>query len=126
MEPDHRRAAPLGGLFAQPEPLPKARSTDPTTSHLAAASVQHLPESRQAVLRVFTDAAREHDVRAMTDEELVLAYTHHEYQPRQSESGIRTRRRELADAGYLVDTGQRGRTTSGRSSIMWGLARPPR
>lgn len=42
--------------------------------------------------------------------------------PPQSDSGLRTRRKELTDAGVVVDTQVRKRLPSGRQSIVWGLA----
>jgi len=105
---------------------PIARHTDPQTSHAAAASktTANVRNSQHAVLRLFNDAYQEHDIAGMTDELLVRAYAYYEYQPRQSPSGIRTRRRELCDAGYLIDTGRREKLVSGRSAIVWALAKP--
>jgi hypothetical protein len=37
----------------------------------------------------------------------------------QSSSGIRTRRAELADAGYVKSTGDTVRTASGRKAFVW-------
>lgn len=42
--------------------------------------------------------------------------------PQQSDSGIRTRRKELVTAGIVVDTQVRKRLPSGRQSVVWGLA----
>ncbi len=42
--------------------------------------------------------------------------------PHQSPSGLRTRRKELVDAGLVVDTGRRGTLRSGRLSIIWAAA----
>jgi hypothetical protein len=39
--------------------------------------------------------------------------------PRQSESGIRTRRKELVERGLVEDTGRRDILVSGRKSIIW-------
>lgn len=105
----------LGMFNESAEPVrPRARVTDPVTSHLAAASVTALRESQSAILAMFGGP--------WTDEELIDRY----YQamsagivPAQSESGIRTRRKELVDAGFLVASGM-GRSRSGRSSTLWG------
>lgn len=99
----------------------RARRTDPDTSKQAAKSLGDLRPSQKAVLTVFEDWRV-----PMTDEQLVGAYrraAEAERVPPQSVSGIRTRRRELTDAGLLVDTEERETTRSGRKAILWGL--PP-
>lgn len=52
----------------------------------------------------------------MTDWELVRRY---DREPRQSESGLRTRRSELTAAGLVRDTGSRVRLPSHRYAIVW-------
>lgn len=103
---------------AYDEPMtqqPKARRTDPATSHEAARSVTNLTAKQKAVY----DVLREHG--PMTDADLVAKYQDlaaggwHE---RQSESGIRTRRSELTDRRVVVATAQ-GRSPSGRRAIVW-------
>ena len=104
-------------------PLPvraHARASDPVTSHQAARSVGDLRSSQLAVLRLFADAANA-GIHGMTDEQLVRWYGRQQRQPLQSASGLRTRRRELVDAGYLTDTGERARMASGRSAVVWGM-----
>lgn len=99
-----------------PAPHARARRTDPVTSHLAALSVRGLRESQVAVLAMFGGP--------FTDEELIDAYYQAQVAgivPAQSESGIRTRRKELVTAGFLEASGI-GRSRSGRSSTLW--ARP--
>ena len=90
-----------------------ARTDDPETSHQAAASIspQKMRESHEAVLALF------HERGPMTDAALVECYDG----PRQSPSGLRTRRRELADVGLIVDTGERVKLESGRRAIVWGV-----
>lgn len=99
--------------------VPRARRGDPATSHSAAASVAELRDSQRAVLDLFAEAGN------MTDEDLVGRYPGTTGGPTQSESGLRTRRRELADAGLLVDTDDRRRLKSGRLAIVWGVAPGP-
>jgi len=41
--------------------------------------------------------------------------------PSVSPSGLRTRRRELVDAGEVIDTGRREQLSSGRWATVWGL-----
>jgi hypothetical protein len=89
---------------------PAARSSDPATSHQAAASIssERLRESQAHVL----DTLRLDG--PLTDERLVDLIA-----PMQSPSGVRTRRAELVALGLVVDSGRRERTQSGRSSIVW-------
>lgn len=134
------RAGGFGGLFDLPEipPIPPiapftvakrveparrdavahARKTNPETSHEAAASVKGIRASQAAVLSVFRDAGR-----SMCDDEMERLYLATTGLPQQSESGVRTRRKELVDAGKLRDTGQRTVLPSGRRAILWGLTR---
>lgn len=105
------------------EPTATARATDPATSRQAAASIagERLRASQEAVLRVL---ARGGSV-GMTDSELVERYTTAAdlgFEPRQSPSGIRSRRHELVEAGEVVDTGERAKLASGRNAIVWAAA----
>src|SRR3954469_21723826 len=90
--PDPRPSTPLT-LEAH------ARKTDPATSHAAAASLgPKLRETQHAVYEALLIGG------PMTDTQLVTFYGRNElalHLPLQSESGIRTRRRELVDAGYV-------------------------
>ena len=96
------------------------RTTDPETSHAAAESLtkEKIRTSQEDVRKFF------YFFRNMTDTTLVEKYT--AVGPkigltRQSESGLRTRRKELVDAGILEDTGEREVLPSGRKGIVWGL-----
>jgi hypothetical protein len=91
-----------------------ARRFDPETSHAAAASItlDHVRRSQMAVLRLFAALGRMHDVR------LCAVYRG---PPMQSESGIRTRRRELTDMGFLRKTEFRVILPSGRKAIVWDI-----
>lgn len=106
-------AAPAGA--PTPRRTAKARTTDPGTSHAAAASISEdtLRDSQAAVLAFL----REHG--AMADVALVDDYPQHGDLPRQSASGLRTRRAELVAAGLVEDTGERVRLESGRQAIVW-------
>jgi hypothetical protein len=104
------------------EPTAHARATDPHTSHEAAASVagERLRASQQAVLVELS--RRPH---GLTDVELVELYAlaaEIGRVPRQSPSGIRSRRHELVEAGLVVDTGVRIKLDSGRRAIVWAAA----
>lgn len=91
----------------------RARATDPDTSHAAAASVTKLTTKRLEVLRVLKLMGT-----PASDEQLVAFYPRAAFEP-QSVSGIRTRRRELADAGLVEQVSERGVTVSGRSACRW-------
>jgi hypothetical protein len=95
---------------------PKARNTDPTTSHQAAASVtvDTITSTQARIL----DALQANG--PMTDEELCQDIAATTASP-VSVSGIRTRRSELVTAGRIIDTGRRQPTRTGRKAIVWGL-----
>lgn len=102
-------------------PSAPARWTDPKTSHDAAASItrEQIRRSQIAVLDVLRLAPA-------TDEALVARYVGLCRDPdldlpRQSPSGIRTRRNELVRAGLVYDTGNRDRLRSGRFAIVWAV-----
>ena len=100
--------------------LHRARSTDPPTSHEAAATVEELREKQKAVLWQLQAAGWT----GLTDEELLGRYENLvEIQPRltlrQSPSGLRTRRSELGELGLVADAGATRRTRSGRRAIVW-------
>jgi hypothetical protein len=99
-----------------------ARSSDPITSHLSARSVTELTAKQTAVLDAFKSCLPD----KLTDEELIIRYSelHAGFQdlyPRQSDSGLRTRRSELVTKGRLKDSGHRSKTKAGRSTIVWVL-----
>jgi hypothetical protein len=105
-----------------------ARRTDPETSHLAAATIYgvKLRRSQEHVLRVLRAKG------PMTDEELVNAYgeaiamTSLETGPvLQTDSGIRTRRRELTDLALVEDSGERRPTHTGNQAIVWRVKSEP-
>lgn len=91
--------------------MPAARTTDPQTSHDAAASVKKLSETHRAILQELQTA--------QTDVDLVRAIQLRHGFALASESGIRSRRAELVRDGYVEDTGKRERLESGRMAIVW-------
>jgi len=101
--------------WCEPASPARARTTDPATSHQAAASVGDLRPKQRAVLQVLAAAG------ACTDEQLAAAYAATPGAPHQSPSGLRTRRAELVELGLVVNTGQRARMRTGRQAIVWGL-----
>ena len=96
--------------------MPKARLTDPKTSHLAAESVENVSETKKIIL---TWLATNY---GLTDVALVKAYNGLNKARRSSESGIRSRRAELVAAGLVVDTGDRVKLPSNRLAIVWAVA----
>ena len=94
-----------------------ARENDPATSHEAAASIAPatLRDSQLAVFRVLAKFG------PLDDQALVDAYcdeTLARTVPRQSDSGIRTRRKELCRMGRVQPMGTT-KTASGRSALIW-------
>lgn len=90
--------------------MPFARTTDPETSHEAAESVTNITPLKQEILqRLMTP---------MTDADLIEAIR---VSSRLivTESGVRSRRAELVQAGLVKDTGARVKLATGRSAIVW-------
>lgn len=100
----------------------RARRNDPSTSHAAAASVGggDLTENQRAVMFVLRLSSE-----PILDEELVGRYEQTQRTPayklpRQSQSGIRSRRSEIANLGLLVE-GEKRRMTTGRLGRTWSI-----
>lgn len=95
------------------DPRTLARTTDPDTSHQAAASLTDVRESQRAVhrlLRVYGPTTDETLMRLANMTGLHI-----------SPSGLRTRRHELVALGLVHDTGVRVPLASGRMGICWGV-----
>lgn len=98
---------------------PRARRTDPSTSHQAAASAA--PNSgtlAERLLRIFAAAKR-----PITDEELAERHARIFPGVPATAAGIRTRRSELERAGLVAVTDADGRTSSGRACRRYGITR---
>ena len=91
--------------------MPKARRTDPQTSHDAAESVERVTDTQLYILQALR--------RPRTDIQLIEAYRAIGKAPQASESGIRTRRAELVRKGLVVDAGIKQVLPSGRMAIVW-------
>lgn len=109
-----RRAAP-----EEPEddyPLfdePRARHTDPETSHEAARSVsEEISRTIRAHVLTLLRARG-----PLTDEDLVFEFGVNNLPG--TPSGIRTRRKELQTAGLVRESGYVGLLASGRFGIKW-------
>jgi hypothetical protein len=93
-----------------------ARQSDPATSHAAAASVHSITIKQYAVWQVVRKYG------PVSGESLVSLYHRENLQTvRQSDSGIRTRLSELADAGLVRVAGE-GTTRTGRRCQLWRAA----
>jgi hypothetical protein len=107
-------------LHFRPMDPPRARATDPSTSHAAAASAAHGQSTAQAgILHVLRTNG------PLTDTALVDVYQRYAragiVRP-QSDSGIRSRRAELVASGQVLAAG-RVRLPSGRLALRWECAR---
>lgn len=91
---------------------PRARSTDPATSHAAAQSVTNATDLQRTVLELL----KKHG--PSTDMELAQRHADDTDEPA-SPSGLRTRRAELTEAGLVYDTNERRLSPSGRSCVVW-------
>jgi hypothetical protein len=95
---------------------PKARSTDPETSHEAAYRASlNMTRNREAVMTTLAEIGR-----PCTDARMIARYRSREdigHVPKQSESGLRTRRAELVTMGLVKACG----TTEDGKCTLWGL-----
>lgn len=96
----------------------RARESDPETSHAAADSIT--PDKLRASQRAVLNVLRLRGGKG-TDEQIAESYTRGSW-PAQSPSGLRTRRKELVEAGLVEDSGERVTLPSGRDSIVWRVA----
>lgn len=99
---------------------PRARRTDPGTSHAAAASVDNITATQFYILTLLQNALTDYELVDLYGE--LFAYSDENEVPRASESGIRSRRAELVARGLVVDTGERRTMPSGRLAIVWKAA----
>lgn len=91
------------------------RTLDPSTSHQAERSVTGLAESYRIILDLFRKFG------PMNDETLIRTWRA-TAKKQASDSGIRSRRSELAATGLIIDSGDRVKMSSGRNSIVWRIA----
>lgn len=97
--------------------MPNARRTDPETSWWAAKSVANLRPTQLMILRLLS-------YQAGTDEQIAEGYqllVDNDLVPPVSPSGLRSRRAELVDLGYVFDSGLRATLTTGRKAIVWQI-----
>ena len=91
--------------------MPRARATDPATSHAAASSqLPHVGSQENRVLERFAIYG------PMCDDELVAR------SPQWHGPTIKTCRSRLTKRGLLVDTGERRPSVRGKDQIVWRIA----
>lgn len=114
------RAAAEYNATVAPRYAPVSRITDPDTSRQAAASIS--VDSMRETQRVIVDIL--HRFGPACDEDIAV-YARQLASlgeaPKQSPSGLRSRRAELVTAGIVRDSGERAKTSSGRQTIVWEL-----
>ena len=99
-----------------------ARNSDPATSHEAADSVTDKIRASQEAVRLVLDRFPQ----GLTDTDLIEEYGKLSalgWVPRQSPSGLRTRRSELVRRGTVVDSGNRALLPTGRRAVVWVMAK---
>jgi hypothetical protein len=96
-----------------------SRTEDPPTSKAAAKAAHPVSGTlRSYVLAALKAAGPD----GLTHEEIVRAV--HAGHPTYSESGVRTRTRELVDAGLVFDSERTRRTARGLASTVWSTVAP--
>lgn len=95
-----------------------ARTTDPQTSHIAAALVTPRAGTiRDEVLEIARGLPH-----GFTHRDMVALYAYrvrHMGAPPTTDSSVRTRVHELVEAGHLHDGGRRMTSPHGRTEIIW-------
>jgi hypothetical protein len=93
--------------------MPHARTTDPETSHEAAQSVTNITPLKQEILQRLMTPMTDQLLYELLDRTSDLVVT---------ESGVRSRRSELVQAGLVKDTGAREKLKTGRNAIVWATS----
>lgn len=101
---------------------PRARKTDPQTSHQAARRVSNTKRVQDIILSILWARG------PMTDPQIAEHYYNRVADgsaPQVSESGLRSRRAELVKRGLVHATSEREKLDTGRTAIVWsGEHRP--
>lgn len=100
--------------------MPNTRITDPATSFDAAMSIktENISKTMKGILEILGNGPRHDEALEQTYNALSI----NKIYPYASPSGIRSRRSELVELGLVEDSGERVKTRSGRSSIVWRIA----
>jgi hypothetical protein len=99
--------------------VPKARTTDPQTSHDAADSVRRVSDTQAAILMLLRATP-------MCDEKLIAEYRRWERAdnyPAASDQGIRSRRAELVKMGLVTPAPYKELMTTNRYGQVWQVVR---
>jgi hypothetical protein len=105
----------------------RSRTADPVTSKAAVepvteASLNARQEAVLTALKFMDGRAADHELLEWYAEQHIK---NPEVFPRQSPSGLRTRRSELVAMGKVADIGLRAHTPSGREAIVWSIVVTP-
>lgn len=108
--PGQQRKTPIKDM--RPSAKAKVRRYDPGTSFSAA--LLQTPEKSRGL---YTAIRQILERKPMTDEELLALFQSRGKSV--TPSGVRSRRAELVDAGWLRDSGEKRPTAAGNPSIVW-------
>lgn len=99
--------------------MPSTRELGQSTSFQAARSIktENITKTMSGILEILTKAPLHDEALEQTYNALSISQIY----PFASPSGIRSRRAELVEMGLVVDSGERVKTRSGRSSIVWSV-----
>lgn len=100
---------------------PKARHSDPQTSHEAASKVSNVEQVRTAIYVILSA-----NPEGLTDSQIQRLYDKARPElrwPIASDSGLRSRRSELVEEGRVAHSGKYGVTESGRKTIIWKVSK---
>ena len=95
---------------------PRARSTDPQTSHDAAKKVRGVSAVHSTILMILWQRG------PLTDPQIAEYYFQRVADgsaPMHSESGLRTRRKELVDMGKVTTAAWKEKLSTGRYATVW-------
>ena len=98
--------------------MPFARKKDPKTSHDAADAVTHIAQTQKRILQLLEDYDQMSDVGIL---ECYRFFVETKGWNLVSESGLRTRRKELVFLGMVEDSGFRVKLDTGRTAISWQI-----
>lgn len=109
-------ALEVAKAILEPVSYAQARRTDPSTSFEAAESIRNVNDTHTRILELLNTYGPQTDEQLLDLWEIAVANVGW---PTITDSGLRSRRAELKDAGYVEDSGERGKTETGRACIVW-------
>jgi hypothetical protein len=122
--PSRTQLAAMARTVVLRPPQTLARTTDPSTSFLAAIGLEptNILRMRAAILHlVWTASDNDYE---RTDEGIAERYEalwRERNWPSPSPSGLRTRRAELVDDGWLINSGRKTIIHTGNPAIVWDI-----